>query len=80
MANAEGLPFIPHRGGSLFGLPLVLSQSNATLAESFGTGDAGTELMDAVTARFDKGYYYPPEGPGFGTALSEELIRRHVKS
>jgi L-rhamnonate dehydratase len=79
MAHAEGLPFIPHRGGSLFGLPLVLSQPNATLAESFGTGDAGTEVMEAATARFENGYYYPPEGPGFGTQLTEAIIRRHVQ-
>jgi L-rhamnonate dehydratase len=79
MAHAQGLPLIPHRGGSLFGLPLVLSQPNATLAESFGTGDEGTELMDAVTAPFERGYYYPPDGPGFGTGLTEDLIRRHVQ-
>jgi len=79
MAHAEGLPFIPHRGGSLFGLPLVLSQPNASLAESFGTGDAGTEVMEAVTAPFEQGHYYPPEGAGFGTQLSEALIKRHVQ-
>jgi L-alanine-DL-glutamate epimerase-like enolase superfamily enzyme len=79
MAAAEGLPFIPHRGGSLFGLPLVLSQPNATLAESFGTGDAGTEVMEAATAQFDNGYYYPPEGSGFGTQLTEDIIKRHVQ-
>lgn len=79
MAHAEGLPFIPHRGGSLFGLPLVLSQPNASLAESFGTGDAGTEVMEAVTAPFEQGHYFPPEEAGFGTQLSEALIKRHVQ-
>ena len=79
MAHAEGLPFIPHRGGSLFGLPLVLSQPNASLAESFGTGDAGTEVMEAMTAPFEQGHYYPPEGAGFGTQLTEALVKRHVQ-
>jgi len=79
MAEAKGLPFIPHRGGSLYGLPLVLSSPNAPLAESFGTGDAASDLMLAMSARFDKGHYFPPEKPGFGTELTEELVRSHAK-
>ena len=80
MAAARGVPFIPHRGGSLYGLPLVLSAPNAPLAESFGTGDAASDLMLAMTANFDKGYYLAPEGPGFGTQVTEELIRKHARA
>lgn len=79
MAAERGLTFIPHRGGSLYGLPLVLSSPHAPLAESFGTGDAGTDLMNAMSAPFEKGYYLPPEKHGFGTAISEKLVRKHIK-
>ena len=79
MAGERDLPFIPHRGGSLFGLPLVLATPHSPLAESFGTGDDGTDLMVAMTPRFEKGYYYPSEKPGFGTEIDEELVRRHCR-
>jgi L-rhamnonate dehydratase len=78
MAAERGLPFVPHRGGSLYGLPLALSATNCPLAESFGTGDAGTDLMAAMTAPFKDGYYYPSEKPGFGTELTEDLVRKHA--
>lgn len=79
MAEARGLPFIPHRGGSLYGLPLVLSNPNAPLAESFGTGDAASDLMLAMTAKFERGHYLPPEKPGFGTEVTEALVRSHAR-
>ncbi len=79
MAAARGLTFLPHRGGSLYGLPLVLSSPNAPMAESFGTGDAASDLMLAMSARFEKGYYFPNEKPGFGTEVTEEMVRRHAK-
>ncbi len=77
LAAERDLPFIPHRGGSLFGLPLVLATPHSPLAESFGTGDDGTDLMVAMTPRFEKGHYYPSENPGFGTEVDEELDRKH---
>ena len=77
MAAERSLPIIPHRGGSLFGLSLVLATPNCPLAESFGTADDGTELMEAMTARFENGYYYPPEKPGFGTEITEKMVQEH---
>ena len=80
MAHARNLPFIPHRGGSAYGLPLVLSSPSSPLAESFGTGDpAATDLMLAMTPRFENGFYFPSEKPGFGTELTEELVRQHAR-
>lgn len=79
MCSAKGLTFLPHRGGSLFGLPLALSTPHCPLAESFGTGDAASDLMLAMTPKFDKGHYFPPEKPGFGTEISDELIRKHAR-
>lgn len=78
MADEHDLEFIPHRGGSLYGLPLALSSSKCKWAESFGTGDQGTELMEAMTSPFEKGYYLPSEKPGFGTAITEELVKQHA--
>ena len=78
MAAAHGLEFTPHRGGSLYGLPLCLSSTQCRWAESFGTNDSGTELMEAMTAPFEDGHYLPSENPGFGTALTEKLVKRHM--
>ena len=78
MAAAHGLEFTPHRGGSLYGLPLCLFSTHCQWAESFGTNDSGTELMEAMTAPFNNGYYLPSEKPGFGTALTEKLVKEHL--
>lgn len=79
MAAEHGVPFLPHRGGSLYGLPLVLTSSHADMAESFGTGEPVSDLMKAMTAEFDNGYYLPPDKPGFGTAITDDLIQKHRK-
>jgi L-rhamnonate dehydratase len=80
LAATHGLEFTPHRGGSLFGLPLCLSSGQCNWAESFGTTDAGTELMNAMSATFENGYYLPSEKPGFGTTLTEELVKEYSVS
>jgi L-rhamnonate dehydratase len=78
MGAEHGLPVIPHRGGSLYGLHLIVASANCPMAESFGTGEPGNELMATMTARFEHGYYYPPDKPGFGVELSDALLRKHV--
>jgi L-rhamnonate dehydratase len=78
LAATHGLEFTPHRGGSLFGLPLCLSSGQCNWAESFGTTDEGTDLMNAMSADFDDGFYMPVDKPGFGTALTEKLVKEHV--
>jgi L-rhamnonate dehydratase len=77
LASAASLPLIPHRGGSLYGLHLILATPNCQLAESFGTGEPGNELMEAMTAPFREGCYYPPDKPGFGVELSEAMLRKY---
>jgi L-alanine-DL-glutamate epimerase-like enolase superfamily enzyme len=80
VATAEhGLVFMPHRGGSVYGLPLVLAHGNAPLAESCGTGAPGTDLMHAMTSRFEGGADWPSEAPGFGGEVTEELVRAHAR-
>ena len=79
MAAAKSLPVIPHRGGSVYGLALILTAPNCTLAESFGLDEDSNDLMKALAPPFDKGHYYPPTKPGFGAELNEELIRKHAQ-
>ena len=80
LAAAHELEFTPHRGGSLYGLPLCLSSTRCNWAESFGTNDSGTELMEAMTAPFKDGYYMPSDKPGFGTAITEKMVKEHALS
>ena len=69
-----GLELVPHRGGSLWGLPISLTAPSCTMAESFATGSA---LLDAMQAPFDDGHFLAPKGPGFATALTEEMVLDH---
>ncbi len=79
MASAHHLPMIPHRGGSVYGLHLILATANCHLAESFGVGEPGNEIMQAMSPRFDGGYLYASDKPGFGVDITEALIRKHAK-
>ncbi len=79
MGANRGLPIIPHRGSSLYGMAIVLT-ADAPLAESFGTGDDATDLMLAMSSPFKDGYYYPKDKPGFGTDITEEMVRKHAGS
>ena len=76
LAERAGVPLVPHRGGSRFGIHFITATSQCQLAESFGIGETGNELMDALTPRFENGYAYPPEGPGFGLEITESLLRK----
>jgi L-alanine-DL-glutamate epimerase-like enolase superfamily enzyme len=67
---------VPHRGGSPYGLAVIFSTPNCPLAESFGTLESSNELLQAMTAKFEDGYYYPHEKPGFGVEINEALIRK----
>ncbi|MBL8179445.1 MAG: mandelate racemase/muconate lactonizing enzyme family protein [Bryobacterales bacterium] len=78
LAQAQGIPVMPHRGGSLFSIHLVLSHSNCPMAESFGTGEPGNEMMERLTPRFENGYYLPPEGPGMGVDLPQAVLKKHT--
>jgi L-rhamnonate dehydratase len=77
LASAASLPMIPHRGGSLYGLHLILATPGCDLAESFGTGEPGNELMESMTAPFQDGHYYPPDKPGLGVELGEAVLRKY---
>jgi L-rhamnonate dehydratase len=74
LVENAGLEVNPHRGGSLWGLPLALTSPSCVMAESF---PGGSELLEAMTPEFDAGDYLAPEGPGFGTRLTEAMVLDH---
>ncbi len=74
LVEAAALELIPHRGGSLWGLPISLTAPSCTMAESFATGSA---ILDAMQAPFADGDFLAPEEPGFSTALTEEMVLDH---
>ena len=80
LAAPESLPVVPHRGGSPYGLAAILSTPNCPMAESFGTLENPNALLQAMTARFEGGFYYPHEKPGFGVEITETLIRKFAQT
>lgn len=77
-AATHGIPVMLHRGGSAFAIHLAITHTNCPMAESFGTGEPGNEMMEAMTAPFDKGAYKAPDKPGLGFELTPALLKKHV--
>lgn len=77
LAAARHVPVLPHRGGSVFAMQLVASSDNCPMAESFGTGEPGNEMMELLTAPFERGYYMPPEGPGMGVEFPKKVLNAY---
>lgn len=77
LASAHGIPVMPHRGGSVFGMQLVIASANCPLAESFGTGEPGNELMERMTPPFENGYYRAPTGAGMGFEIPEGVLKKY---
>ena len=71
LVEGAGLELIPHRGGSVWGLPLALTARTCTMAESF---PAGSPILEAMSPPFDDGDYVAPAAPGFGSTLTEEMV------
>ncbi len=76
LAAPRKLPMAPHRGGSVYGLNFIAATPICTLAESFGLGEKGGVLMQAMTPRFQKGQLYISEKPGFGVEIDESTLAR----
>ncbi|HZT28350.1 MAG TPA: enolase C-terminal domain-like protein [Bryobacteraceae bacterium] len=79
LAAPESLPVVPHRGASPYGLAVIFSTPNCLMAESFGTLESANELLAAMTAKFENGFYYPHEKPGFGVEPTEALIQKFAR-
>ena len=71
LVESAGLELIPHRGGSVWGLPVAITASTCTMAESF---PAGSPILDAMTPPFRDGHYVVPTTPGFGSQLTEDMV------
>jgi L-rhamnonate dehydratase len=74
LAAAHNLPMAPHRGGSPYGLGVILTTPGCVLAESFGTLEKASPIMAAMTSRFENGYYYPSDRPGFGVEITPSML------
>lgn len=74
LAAAHNLPMAPHRGGSPYGMSVILTTPSCILAESFGILEKTTPLLAALTSRFEKGFYYPSDKPGFGVDITPDLL------
>ncbi|MEO7649807.1 MAG: enolase C-terminal domain-like protein [Bryobacteraceae bacterium] len=74
MAAAHNLPMVPHRGGSPYGLSVILTTPNCPFAESFCTLENTGPLMAAMTSKFDNGFYYPSDKPGFGVDITPSML------
>ena len=71
LVEEAGLELIPHRGGSVWGLPIALTAASCTMAESF---PAGSPILDAMSPPFDNGDAVATTAPGFGSTLTEEMV------
>ena len=71
LVEGAGLELIPHRGGSVWGLPIALTAASCTMAESF---PAGSPILEAMSPPFDNGDAVATTAPGFGSTLTEEMV------
>ncbi len=42
--------------------------------------DITTDVTKEISGKIEKGYLYPPKGPGLGVELNEEMIKRYAPS
>jgi L-rhamnonate dehydratase len=76
LANKAGVPVLPHRCGSVFAIHLAIANAEIAMAESFGTGEPGNEMMQVLTPPFKRGRYLAPTKPGIGADLTDALLKR----
>ena len=76
LASGAGLPVMPHRGGSAFGMQLIVTSKQCPLAESFGPGESN-EMWMRLAAPFEKGFYRATEGPGMGIQLPQGVLKQY---
>ena len=75
MARRDGIPVVPHRGGEVWGLHLVVASDCDDLAEllpGMRDGPRDELWLNEPVAR--EGYISPSDAPGFGVTLNEDLL------
>ncbi len=76
LATRAGLSVMPHRGGSAFGMQLIVTSKQCPLAESFGPGESN-EMWQRLAAPFERGFYRATEGPGMGFELPQGVLKQY---
>jgi L-alanine-DL-glutamate epimerase-like enolase superfamily enzyme len=75
MANALDIPVVPHRGGEVWGLHLIVSSTCDDLAEVLpGTKGGNKDELWIGEPHPLNGYISPTDGPGFGVTVNEALL------
>ena len=75
MAEAQNIPVVPHRGGEVWGLHLIVATACADLGEVLlGTQRAPTEQIWEGEPVVVDGYLTPSDAPGFGVILKREYL------
>jgi L-alanine-DL-glutamate epimerase-like enolase superfamily enzyme len=44
------------------------------------TKDITADVTKEMNGKIEKGYLYPPKGPGLGVELDEEMVKRYAAS
>ena len=75
MADKAGVPVVPHRGGEVWGLHLIVASDCEDLAEVvLGARGAPRDRLWLGEPEAQVGYIEPDDGPGFGVTVNEALL------
>jgi len=75
LAEREGIPVVPHRGGEVWGLHLIVSSSCENLAEILpGTKESIQDDLWFGEPQAKEGLISPTDEPGFGVTINERLM------
>lgn len=74
-ARAHGIPVVPHRGGEIWGLHLIVATDCDDLAEAHSDQwiTEGEKLWFGMP-QVEDGCLRPNESPGFGVTVNEDLL------
>ena len=75
LAGQNGVPVVPHRGGEVWGLHLIVASACYDLAEVLpGQREAPRDRLWLDEPAPVEGYLKPSEAPGFGVTVNEALL------
>ena len=75
LANTEGSPLSPHRGGEVWGLHMIAASNCEDLAEYHSDHiRANRDILWLDEPEPRNGYIAPSDRPGFGVRLNESLL------
>lgn len=75
LAREHGVPVVPHRGGEVWGLHLIVATQCDDLAERVLRGrEAPQDRLWTGEPEIEGGYIAPSDRPGFGVTLNEDML------